>query len=379
VAPLRARHLVAIAALLTAAGCGSGSSTQRQTTPPTPPPSPPPSAEQFGANVGLLFNSRLYPAVQIAAQLQALHQTGATVARSDAAWETAEPVPPSGRAHHYRWTFADIIVASLAAQGLRWLPIIDYSPTWAESTPGQVHSPPSNPGDYAAFAGALASRYGPGGSFWRAHPQLPAQPVDTYEIWNEPDSPSFWYPTPNPTAYADLYQRARDAIVSAQPSAKVIVGGLTQPRTFLPALLAGSPGLRGHVDGVGIHPYGATPQVVVARIRAARSVLRGLSLADVPLYVTEFGWTTRPPGALDYLPERLRPGYIQLTLAGLGHTNCSLAVVLLYAWVTPERNPADPQDWFGIHPPGGGTSPDTEAFVRGLSAARAPGPTASVC
>jgi hypothetical protein len=159
----------------------------------------------------------------------------------------------------------------------------------------------------------------------------------------------------------------------------VIVGGLTHPDQFLPALLTASPGLRGHIDGVGIHPYAATPQAVLGRIRTARSALRGLSMPDVPLYVTEFGWTTRPPGALDYLPERLRPGYIQLTLAALGRTNCGLSAALVYAWVTPERNPADPQDWFGIHPPAGSATPDTEAFTRGIAAARAQAPTLSVC
>ena len=31
-----------------------------------------------------------------------------------------------------------------------------------------------SPGDYAAYAGALAGRYGTGGSFWKAHPELTA-------------------------------------------------------------------------------------------------------------------------------------------------------------------------------------------------------------
>jgi hypothetical protein len=367
-----------IAALVAVAGCGSGSTTQRSTT-PAPPPPPPEATEQFGANTGLLFNSRLYAPAQIAAQLQALHQTGATLARADAAWESAEPAPPTGGVHHYSWTFDDTIAGSMAAQGLRWLPIIDYSAAWAQSIPGQDHSPPSNPADYAAFAAALAGRYGPGGSFWRANPGLAPQPVDTYEIWNEPDSTSFWKPAPNPAVYADLYQRARDAITSVQPAAHVIVGGLTQPDVFLPALLAASPGLGARIGGVAIHPYGATPLAVLGRVRKARTTLAGLGLAATRLYVTEFGWTTSPPGALDYLPERLRPGYIAQTLAALGHTNCGLSAVLLYAWVTPERNPADSQDWFGIHPPGGGSPPDTTAFVRGLSAARSPGPALAVC
>jgi hypothetical protein len=91
------------------------------------------------------------------------------------------------------------------------------------------------------------------------------------------------------------------------------------------------------------------------------------------LYVTEFGWATSPPGGPHYLPETLRPAYIELALAALGHLDCGVTAVLLYAWITPERNPSDSNDWFGISPPGGGDTSDTRAFVAGLRAAAAPG------
>lgn len=78
--------------------------------------------------------------------------------------------------------------------------------------------------DFASFAAALAERYGPGGAFWRARPDLAADPVDTYEIWNEPDVGMFWAPASDPARYADLYLRARDAIKAVDPGARVIVG-----------------------------------------------------------------------------------------------------------------------------------------------------------
>lgn len=345
----------------------------------TTAPAPPPTTNELGASVNRLFNAPGYTATQIDAQLAALQQTGATLARSDALWEAAEPTAPANGIHHYDWTFADRIAAALAAHGLRWLPILDYSAPWAQSIPGQDHSAPSSPGDFAAYAGALAQRYGSGGAFWSAHPELTAEPVDTYEIWNEPDNPAFWSPHPDASAYATLYARARDAIAAVQTGAHVIVGGLTHPRAFLPAMLAADPGLRGRIDGVAIHPYGGTPERVLGSVRGARLGLDALGLTGVPLYVTELGWTTQPPGALDYLPERLRPLYIERTLAELGHVDCGLAATILYTWVTPERNPADPQDWFGIHPPGGGSSTDTAAFAAGIRAAHAPGPAIALC
>jgi hypothetical protein len=370
---------VVVAIVLATGGGGPAKHAPTPTASTTTTPPTTPTAEQLGASVNRLFNSPGYTAAQIDAQLTALEQTGATIARSDALWEAAEPSPPTGSTHHYDWSFADRIAGALAAHGLRWLPIVDYSAPWAQSIPGQDHSAPSSVAAYGGYAAALAQRYGSGGTFWSAHPELRAEPVDTYEIWNEPDNPAFWAPRPDAAAFDDLYAAARRAIASVQPSARVIVGGLTQPATFLPAMLTADPALHGAIDGVAIHPYGRTPERVLRSVGAARGALDSLGLPDVPLYVTELGWTTSPPGALDYLPERLRPGYIERAISELGHVDCGVAATILYTWVTPERNPADPQDWFGIHPPGGGSSPDAEAFAAAVRAAQAPGPTIDTC
>jgi hypothetical protein len=156
-----------------------------------------------------------------------------------------------------------------------------------------------------------------------------------------------------------------------------MVGGLTHPETFLPAMLRAQPALRDHIDGVGIHPYGADPAAVLAKVHAARALLRALGLATVPLYVTEFGWTTSPPGALNFAPARLRPGYLAETMVALAHSGCGLAGVILYTWVTPERDPANREDWYGISPPTGGSGADVAGLTQGLRAARDPGPPAA--
>jgi hypothetical protein len=322
--------------------------------------------------VNILFDSRSYSSATIDAQLAALRSSGATVARSDALWELIEPVAPVGGVHHYVWGFDDSTAGALALRGLQWLPIVDYTAPWTRSSPVGSHPPPASTSDYAAFAAALASRYGPGGSFWRFHPAIPANPVHTYEIWNEPDNPTFWSPAPDAVRYADLYLRARDAITAVDPSARVLIGGLTNPVAFLPALIDSRPDLRGHVDGVAIHPYAPRPEGLLTQVRAARDVLRAEGLGDVPLYVTEFGWTTRPAHALDWAPADQRPGYIASTLTALGHSNCGIAAVVLYTWMTLERNPANREDWYGIHPPEGGSSADVAAFAAGIRAAAAP-------
>jgi hypothetical protein len=360
----------------TATATGPPVSTATSSAPATGQPAP--SIEAFGASVNRLFNDGGYTPAQIGAQLQALHDTGATLARSDALWEASEPAAPVDGVHHYDWSFDDRIAGALAEHGLTWLAILDYSAPWAPSVPGQDHSPPRSDADYAAYAGAFAARFGTGGTFWREHPGLPRAPVTTIEIWNEPDNGEFWTPAPDPSGYADLYLAARAAIDTADPSARVIVGGLTRPTAFLPEMVRARPELTGHVDGIAIHPYGA-PAVVLTKVRGARAALDSLGMAAVPLYVTEFGWTTDPAGALGYVPATRRAAFIIRTLAALGHLDCGLAAGVLYTWVTPQRNPGDSGDWYGIHDPDGTGTRDTVAFATGLRAATRAAPSRKLC
>jgi polysaccharide biosynthesis protein PslG len=354
------------------------------TTPVPLPARPAPTGIDFGASINRLFNDGTWTPEQIATQLKALSETGATEARSDALWEASEPEPPSGGVHHYDWLFDDTIAGDLAAVGLRWLPILDYSAPWAESVAGQDHSPPSSNDDYAAYGQAFAARYGAGGTFWRTHPSLHAEPVTTIEVWNEPDDGDSWYPAPNAGDYATLYQLTRQAIDRVDPTAHVIIGGLVFPESFLPAMVRADPGLVGHIDGVAIHPYGS-PDVVMQRVTNARRTLDALGMPGVPLYVTEFGWTVSPMGAPDFATAAQRPGLLQTTLDRLGHSDCGIAAAMVYTWATPEQDPNESEDWFGISPVG--PSSDTVAldpqatagFIAGLREARAPGATGTSC
>ncbi|MGH2875839.1 MAG: hypothetical protein ACRDLV_06275, partial [Solirubrobacteraceae bacterium] len=360
---------------------GAGTSTTPTQPGPTatqPTALPAPSGEELGVNVNRLFNDFAYTPAQIDAQLAAVRATGATIARSDALWEATEPHAPAGGRHDWKWSFDDQIAGSLAAHGLTWLPILDYTAPWAQSIRGQDHSPPRSDAGYAAYAAAFAARYGSGGTFWHEHSGLTARPVGAIEIWNEPDNGQFWEPSPDPGAYAQLYLAARAAIDAADPGIRVLVGGLTKPASFLPAMAQAAPGLSGHIDGVAIHPYGR-PAVVAGKVASARSTLMALGMAKVPLYVTEFGWTTQPASAPDYAPESVRPSYIERTLAELAGSGCGVAASLLYTWVTPERDPTDAQDWYGIADPSSAASPtpDTTAFAAGLHAAAGMSATSS--
>jgi hypothetical protein len=170
------------------------------------------------------------------------------------------------------------------------LDVVD-TPQW-ETGSTDEHTPPANPSDYAAFVGALAQRWG--------------KRVSAYEIWNEEDSPSWWTGAPNPTAYAQLLKATYPAVKAADPSATVVLGGLTgNDYSFLEGVYQA--GGKGSFDAVGVHtdtacniisPYdflrGPEDRMLPDSFLAYREV-HAVILAngdDAPIWMTEMSWRT---------------------------------------------------------------------------------------
>jgi len=335
----------------------------------------------FGVNGQRVFN---LPSSTWDAHLATMSSRGLQVVRRDASWEIAEPNPPdpSTGAHRYVWTGFDQQVAAYARHGLRWLPIVDYSAPWAASIRGDVKSPPARDADYAAYAVALARRYGRGGSFWREHPDLPQLPVRRYEIWNEQNAEYFWRSQSTaPERYAELYAAARSALKAVDPSARVIVGGLalenagvTDENAFVKRMYAHRPNLRGSVDAIGFHPYAPTVESVYAKIREFRNTLRGLGAGNVPLELTEVGWTT-------LTTTDARRGEMLAQLAqDLPRSDCRIASLIPHTWVTKERDPANGEDWFGIANANASLKPSGSAYLGAVSKMRrSSGGTVEIC
>lgn len=84
--------------------------------------------------------------------------------------------------------------------------------------------------------------------------------VSEYEIWNEPDSESFWQPTkPDPAEYARLIHLTGEAIRGVHPGAK-IGGCLSRAvNTFVIELFR--TGIVRELDFFSIHPYGIQPEL----------------------------------------------------------------------------------------------------------------------
>lgn len=338
-------------------------------------------AGYFGVNAQLAlgtWNERRWPLV--AAQIA---RTGVGVVRRDAFWSDVEPAPPRAGRHRYRWRALDRLVAALAASGLRWYPIVDYGVGWASA--GDWRSPPTarHVADYGRFAGALARRYGASGRFWQLHPRLRAVPVRDYEVWNEPNVVRFWADQAGaPPRLAAMYLAARRRVTAADPTARVVLGGLSavDVERFLARMLAARPRLAAELDAVAFHPYGGGPdgglERTYARIRALRGALDRLFPArELPIEITETGWAVPPA------PESWRARRLARLARELPRSDCGVTRLIVHAWTSADAG-GSPEGWFGIARADGTLRPSGAAFraaVLAMTARRPAGPAVELC
>ncbi len=308
---------------------------------------------------------------------RAMASGGLQVVRAQATTE----MPPTPLTRDSYWFDEDTFELSLAAAGLRWYPFIVYAPLTFRGG-GRPHpTAPKRIPDYAAYAAALARRYGPRGSFWQEHRGLPKLPVTTYEIWNEENSTAYWRPQRTaPEEYAELYLAARKAIKKVQPGARVIVGGLavggshstTDEVDFLRRMFAHRPSLRRNLDAVAFHPYQRSVQNIYARIARLRRALDQIAGPRVPIEITEVGWARKS------FAESTRGADLRRLALELPRSDCNIDRLIPFTWT-------DTDGGFGIANLDDSTLPSGRAYfhavkrMRGLSTRRAPKGRVRIC
>jgi hypothetical protein len=315
------------------------------------------SAETPAGGLGVNAQEMFWqlPSQYWATNLSEMRADGVRTVRADAFWDHVEPTWPDATGHHYNWTSTDTIARELAQYGLRWLPIADYSAAWAGSYTlnGQLqeHSAPANSDYFVSYATALVARYGPGGTFWSQNPNLTPQPIEGLEVWNEPDRTWAWLPGPDPVAYARLYEATRHAAHAVDPGLQVIIGGIAPSSTTFLEALYGAVGGAGQIDAVGVHPYATESWQVVTGVSSIRAVMDAHGDVNVPIDVTEFGWSTGGPGVPVTDAQRAQRLYEAVTW--LAQSDCNVERILPHTWSSPEADPSNVEDWFGIVAPDG--------------------------
>src|SRR3954462_15192961 len=187
-------------------------------------------------------------------------------------------------------------VAELASIGVKPVFVIVGDPSNPPATPGAVAS-------YAQFAGQAAAHFKGKAAGW--------------EIWNEEDAPKFWagmpeldedHPDRDASKYVPLLKAAYGAVKAADPSAPVVMGGLTgNDYKFLQSVYDN--GGAGSFDVVATHtdtgcaissPYGYyrdTPGGPISQwaflgYRSVHDVMDAHGEGGKQIWLTEMGWSS---------------------------------------------------------------------------------------
>ena len=222
-------------------------------------------------------------------QWSLMARSGVEAARTVFNWARNESEP--GRTD---FTYTDRIVGLAAAHDIELIPVVRTTPSWAALNPFAPGSPPKNPSDYAAHLTSLIGRYGPAGTYWVDHPELPRRPVRHWQIWNEPHL-NIWWNTEGRSRhawareYAELLKAAKAAIDRADPGATVVLAALADYAwRHLDRLNRFKIGR--HYDVAGINLFTARPAFVMKGVRFFRRAMRRGGAARKPVWLTEATW-----------------------------------------------------------------------------------------
>jgi polysaccharide biosynthesis protein PslG len=149
------------------------------------------------------------------------------------------------------WSRLDNLARIAAHNGVTLQPVLI-------NMPGEAYAPPKTGIErarFGEFATAAVRRYGPNGTFWTTC-QCPTRPIRVWEVWNEPNLAPFW-DLPNPAEYAALLSSTRSALRNADPTARVLFGGLAYPSSLSATRLEPNAFLRDTIQAAGANRFDA--------------------------------------------------------------------------------------------------------------------------
>jgi polysaccharide biosynthesis protein PslG len=331
------------------------------------PPQPKPSGGAVGSGlrVGLITNAQGQD-MNSSTVLDKAQPTGAKWLREDFEWSVVEP-----QDDQWKWSRYDNLLIEAANRDVRILPVLIGTPSWAGSAWNEI---PADPSEYAEYVAKLVERYGPGGSFWQAHPDIATFAPEYFELWNEPYLGVFSAGNVDPGRYARLVKAAAGAGHSSNPQAKYLVAADLGPtgdrRTFIDGMYSAVPDLNSYFDAVAVHPYttGHSPDDVYGgwgfpRLADIRAKFVDHGAQDKPLWITEIGWSTCPSHP-NCVSEQNQADYLR-RMFELVRTNYSDYVRAAFVYCRADlsfNDPSDPEDWFGLQRLDGSHKPAYDAF-----------------
>ena len=224
-------------------------------------------------------------------QWDLMASSGVETVRTVFNWADAQP---GGRGTEFDFESTDGIVRRAALRNQGVLPIVIYAPPWARAYRKRFTSPPKNRSDYVTYLSALVERYGPEGTFWTDHPELPKHPLREWQNWNEPHLQDYWAaPEKGPygytRAYPPLLRASYNVVKTLDPGAKIVMAGLTQ-RAWEEIEVLYQHGIKPYFDVAALQIF---PQTVKRAVKATRFFHDAMTRRHdgrKPIYLTEITW-----------------------------------------------------------------------------------------
>lgn len=219
----------------------------------------------------------------IRADMELLKRSGIDVLRISFGWDGVE-----GAEDEYDWLFWDEFVRmAVDDYGITLIPYIAYTPAWNSTNDDPDHFwhyPPKDYEEFGEFVFDLVTRY--------------KDRIKSWELWNEPDIWIFWAGTQE--EYAKLLRTGSDAVRRADPTAKVVMGGIAHDPEWLRTLLRDH-AVSSAVDVFNMHNYyetwqGLPMEAIADYVNTVYDIVQTYGDGK-PIWMAEVGYSSYRSGA----------------------------------------------------------------------------------
>jgi hypothetical protein len=211
-----------------------------------------------------------------------------------------------------------------------------------------------DPTHYREWVVAFIRRYGPGGSFWPAHPALDASryAITTVELGNEP-----YFGEMSAGEYADTVRPTLEAIRELRLPVAVSIPAYVhgEDTSWIDTIYERIPDLNSLFDNFAFHPYwyGHDPAEPgnsgpFERIETVRQTMDAHGAAAKPIYLTEYGESTALCGG-ECVSESVQAQHLQAMLAAVAaNVDWKVGMLLVFQLCDRGTGSGDRELQFGL-------------------------------
>jgi hypothetical protein len=201
-----------------------------------------------------------------------IREAGIGWVRMDFLWQDIEP-----KREEFNFEKYDTIVNLLNENNINILGLFNYSADWASSCQ-KWNCPPQDNAQFINYCLKVIARYKDKIKYW--------------EVWNEPDSATYWTKQDGLKSYCALLKEVYTAAKKLDPACKILNGGLSAGLASVNHLYDN--GAKDYFDILNIHIFENplnenTINAVTAYPQLAYKIMSRNNDADKKIWVTEIG------------------------------------------------------------------------------------------